>query len=147
MDFVVPHTRTKRGNSAIVVVLDGFSKFVCFYPVMRIPSQVVIYCLERNYFPAYGTPSAIVTDNARVLRSKQVKDLCFRWGVNHVTTTPYYPQGFLAERVIRNFKSVLKIFQHRSQNVWDEDPSWLSIAFNTAKHESIKTTPDLGEGM
>jgi len=45
--------------------------------------------------------------------------------------------------VNRNLKSSLKIFHHRSHNAWDEDLPWLSVAFNTATHESIKTTPDL----
>ena len=143
VDFVGPLTRTRRGNSAILVVLDSFSKFVMFYPVRRVTSQVVVDCLERNYLPAYGTPKIIVSDNARVFCSKQVKDLCFRWGINHVTTTPYYPQGSLAERVNRNLKSALKIFHHESQNTWDEDLPWLASAFNTALHESTKTTPDL----
>jgi hypothetical protein len=52
MDFVGPLTPTKRGHSAILFVLDGFSKFVIFYPVRRISSQVVVDCLERNYFPS-----------------------------------------------------------------------------------------------
>ena len=77
VDFVGPLTRTRRGNSAILVVLDSFSKFVTFYPVRRVTSQVVVDCLERNYFPAYGTPKIIVSDNARVFCSKQVKDLCW----------------------------------------------------------------------
>jgi len=34
--FVGPLTLTKRGNSAILVVLDGFSKFVVFYPVRSV---------------------------------------------------------------------------------------------------------------
>ena len=38
MDFVDPLTRTKRGHSAILVVLYGFSKFVIFYSVRRISS-------------------------------------------------------------------------------------------------------------
>jgi hypothetical protein len=47
MDFVGPLTRTKRGNIAILVVVDGFSKFVFFHPVKRITSAVVIEYLER----------------------------------------------------------------------------------------------------
>jgi len=64
VDFVGPFTRMKWGNSAILVTLDAFSKFVFFYPVRKISSQVVIDCLERNYFPAFGTPHSIVMDNA-----------------------------------------------------------------------------------
>jgi hypothetical protein len=80
VDFVGPLTRTKRGNSAILVVLDSFYKFVSFFPVRHMASSVVIDCLEIGYFPAYGTPTRIVTNNARVFRSKKFKDMFFRWG-------------------------------------------------------------------
>ena len=63
-----PHT--KRGNAAILVVVDAFSKFVIFFPVRTITSQVVIDCLERAYFPTHGAPTALVTDNATVFHSK-----------------------------------------------------------------------------
>jgi len=143
VDFVGPLVRSKRGNIAIlVVVVDAFSKFVCFYPVRRITAQVVLDCLERSFFPAYGTPKCVVTDNARVFCCGLFRDFCFRWGVKHPTTTPYYPQASLAERVNRNLKSALKIFHHSSQKIWDEDLPWISIAFNTATHESTRATPD-----
>jgi transposase InsO family protein len=106
-------------------------------------SSVVIDCLEKGYFPSYGTPTSIVTDNALVFRSKEFKDLCFRSGVEHIYTTPYYPQASLAERVCRNLKSALKIFHHNTQNMWDKDLLHLAFAFNTALHESTQSTPDL----
>ena len=143
IDFVGPLTRTKRGHCAILAILDGFSKFVVFYPVRKISSQTVVECLERSYFPNYSIPQVIVTDNASVFCCKQVKKLCFKWAVSHNTTTPYYPQASLVERVNRNLKSALKVFYHHSQNRWDEDLAWLSVAFNTALHESSKCTPDL----
>jgi len=142
VDFVGPLTRSKRGNSAILVVVDSFSKFVSFFPVRRMTSQIVVDCLEKSYFPAYGTPMSIVTDNARVFCGKHFREVCFRWGITHITTTPYYPQASLAERVNRNLKSALKIFHHESQSEWDSDLPWLSLAFNTAVHESTKCTPD-----
>jgi hypothetical protein len=64
--FVGPLVRTKRGKSAILVILDGFSKFVTFCPVRKISAQAVSDCLERTFFPAYGNPNSIVTDNAKV---------------------------------------------------------------------------------
>jgi hypothetical protein len=142
IDFVGPLVRSKRGNVAILVVLDAFSKFVVFYPVRTITSRVVRECLERRFFSAYGTPKSVVTDNARVFCCKNFKDMCFKWRVQHITTTPYYPQASLAERVNRNLKSALKIFHHQSQKNWDEDLPWLSTAFNTAVHESTRVTPD-----
>ena len=90
----------------------------------------------------YGTPKYLVSDNARVFCCRQFRDLCFRWGIQHLTTSPYYPQASLAERVNRNLKAALKIFHHSSQSRWDEDLPWLSTAFNTAKHESTQATPD-----
>jgi hypothetical protein len=78
MDFVGPLTCTKRGNIAILVVVDAFSKFVQFYPVRKMSSWVVSDSLERVFFPAFGMPGCIVTDNARVFCCKTFKDLCFR---------------------------------------------------------------------
>jgi hypothetical protein len=68
--------------------------------------------------------------------------LCFRWGMDHITTTPYYPQTSLPERVNRNLKSALKIFHHESQSSWDEDLPLLSMAFNTAIHKTTRCTTD-----
>jgi hypothetical protein len=93
IDFVGQLVRSKRENIAILVVVDAFSKFVFFYPVRRITAQVVLDCLERSSFPAYGTPKYVVTDNAKVCCCRLFRDLCFRWGVKHITTTPYYPQA------------------------------------------------------
>jgi hypothetical protein len=85
---------------------------------------------------------SIVTDNAKVFRCKLIRYLFFRWGITHITTTPYYPQGSLAERVNRNLKSAIKIFHHESHATWYKDLPWLSLAFNTAIYDSTKCTPD-----
>ena len=97
--------------------------------------------LERGYFLAYGRSKSIVIDIARVFCCRDFKDLCFRWGIEHITT--HYPQASLAERTKRNLKSALKIFHHETQNLWDEDLLWLSLAFNIAVHDSTRRTPDL----
>ena len=73
MDFVGPLTRTKRGNLAILVIMDALSKFVFFRSVRKMSSQVVIVP-GKGVFLAYGTPGS-VTDNARVFCSRQFKDV------------------------------------------------------------------------
>jgi hypothetical protein len=140
---VGPLVRSKKGNTAILVTVDAFCKFVALYPVRRIDCRVVLDCLEREYFPAFGTPKCIVSDNVRVFCGKAFRVMCFRWGKKHITTTPYYPQAFQAERLNRNLKAALKIFHHKAQNTWDENLCQLSMAFNTARHESTRSTLDV----
>ena len=66
IDFVGPLTRSKRGNIAILLEVDAFSKFVSFFPVRKVSSQAVLDCLERWYFPAFGKPTSMLTHNASV---------------------------------------------------------------------------------
>jgi hypothetical protein len=75
VEFVGPLLRTRKGNLAILVVVDSFSKFVWFFPVKRIASSVAIECLENTYFPSFGSPTTLVTDNAKVFHSCAFKDL------------------------------------------------------------------------
>ena len=75
IDFMGPLVRSKRGNTAILVVVDGFSKFVRFYPTRALTAQVVCDKLGKLYFPAYGTPSSVVSDNAQAFRSRLFRDM------------------------------------------------------------------------
>ena len=77
-DFVGTLVRTKRGNQAILVVKNSFSKFVAFYSARNVTSAIVCDILESRYFTAYGVPNSIISDNANVFRSKAFYDFCFR---------------------------------------------------------------------
>jgi hypothetical protein len=55
---------------------------------------------------------------------------------------PYFPKGSLAERVMQNLKTALKIFHHHSQERWDVNLHLLTFALNTAYHESMRMSPD-----
>jgi hypothetical protein len=128
---------------AILVVLDGFSKFVAMYPVRKITAAAVVSRLVERYFPCFGVPGCIVSDNAAVFKSRCFYNTCFSWGIKLVTTSPYYPQASQVERFNRNLKTALTIY-HNSQHVsWDENLPSLTMAFNTAWHESTGSTPAL----
>jgi hypothetical protein len=141
VDFMGPMVRTKKGHQAILVILDGFSKFVVFYFVKSIMSKVVCEAFEWFYFLAYGVQETVVSDNAKVFKSKPYYDLCFKWGLKRIYPTPYYPQGSLVETVNRNLRAALKIYHHQSQTRWDEDLSLLRLALNSARYESTSFTP------
>jgi hypothetical protein len=129
IDFVGPIVRSRKGNIAILVVLDGFSKFVCMYPVRKISSEVVKNCLVEKFFPFFGVPQSIVSDNAAVFKSRTFYNLCFSWGIRHITTSPYYPQASHVERFNRNLKAALIIYHNSQHTRSDEHLSSLAVAF------------------
>ena len=74
IDFMGPLVRTKKGKQAILVAMEIFSKFVAFYPVRSITSAVVCDVLEHKYFMNYGVPKSLVSNNAKVFKSKLFYD-------------------------------------------------------------------------
>jgi transposase InsO family protein len=117
IDFIGPIVRSCKENTAVLVVLDGFLKFVCMYPVRRISSEVVKNCLMEKFFPSFGVPQSIVSDNAAVFKSRTFYNLCFSWGIRHITTSPYYPQASQVERFNRNLKAALILYHNSAYSL------------------------------
>jgi hypothetical protein len=141
IDFVGPLVRSRRGNVAVLMILDGFFKFITMYPVRRISSGVVVTCLAEKHFPSYGVPLSIVSDNTSVFKSKTFYNLCFSWGCRHITTSPYYPEASQVERFNKNLKVALTIYHNAQHTHWDNYLGSLTLAFNSAWHESTAATP------
>ena len=140
IDFLGPLPRSKAGNTYLIVGVDSFSKFVWLSPVREATTNQVIKFL-KSIFASFGIPRNLVSDNAKQFVSKQFHNFCFESGINHFTTTPYYPNPSMAERVLRIVVSALKAYHHNSQTLWDTNLHWLQSAFNMAKHEAHKQTP------
>jgi hypothetical protein len=91
IDSFGPGVKSRRGNIAVLLILDGFSKYVSMYPVRRISSEAVNNCLLEKFFPSFGVPQNIVSVNAALFKSRTFYNLCFSWGIRQITTSPYYP--------------------------------------------------------
>jgi transposase InsO family protein len=141
IDFMGPLTRTRSGHTVILAVLDAFSKFVITIPMRSMTARATVQCLSNRVFAITGFPKILVSDNASVFTAKEFKSMCFNWGIKHVTTSPYYPKPSHVERFNRNLKAALTAYHHKSQGTWDENLHLLTIAFNSAQHESTQCTP------
>jgi hypothetical protein len=62
-------------------------------------------------------------------------------GVKRVTTSPYNLQPSHADRFNRNLRAALIAYHRDAHDTWDQQLPWLQLAFNTAEHESTKSTP------
>jgi hypothetical protein len=130
IDYVGKLPRTKQGNCMLLVCVDDFSKFVWLVPVRRATTEATIKALRTKIFSSFSVPEITVSDNAQCFVSKEFRQFCFGLEIQHVTTTPYYPQPSLAERFNRNLPSALIAYHAKSQNTWDVNLDWLQIAFN-----------------
>lgn len=140
IDFFGPLVRSRLGNTAILSVIDGFSKFIWLFPVRNMTAKVVCEIMTTRVMSGFGVPRCIVSDNGAQFRSDLFHEMCFKWGTKHVRTSPHNPCPNQVERVHRNLKIALQIFHHDNQRSWDTNLHVLALAFNTGVHESTGTT-------
>jgi hypothetical protein len=140
IDFVGKFFRSKAGNTSILVCVDTFSKFVWMIPVREGSTRATVKALKERIFSTFSVPEILVSDNAQCFASREFRHLCFEMGVKHVTTSPYYPQPSHAERFNRNLRAALIAYHRDAHDTWDQQLPWLQLAFNTAEHESTKST-------
>lgn len=140
IDFVGPLPRSKEGNRFILVCIDAFTRFVWLIPTGSATTKIVIKKL-RGIFGTFGPPGTLVSDNATTFTSEEFSRFCHGLGIKHITTTPYYPNPSYAERMNRNLRSALIAYHHKDHSLWDRSLPWLTLAFNTAKHETHLSTP------
>lgn len=141
IDYVGPLPRTRDGNTMLLVAIDAFTKFTWLFPLRRATATLTIKVLQNRLFQHFGVPGIVVTDNGSQWRARDFHRMCFGAGIQHVTTSPYYPQPSHAERFNRNLKAALIAFHANKQDKWDENLKWLQMAFNSAQHEGHKKMP------
>ena len=141
IDFVGRFPRSKAGNTFILVCVDAFTKFVWMIALRDATTRSTIRALKERIFSNFSVPEILVSDNARCFVSREFRHFCFEMGVKHITTSPYYPQPSHAERFNKNLRAALIAYHKDAHDTWDQQLVWLQLAFNTAVHESTRSTP------
>ena len=90
-----------------LVVVDYFS---CYFEVAKLTSTTSCAVIEamKNIFSRYGIPETLVSDNGPQFSAIEMKDFSHSFGFQHVTSSPYYPQGNgQAERTVQTAKRLI----------------------------------------
>lgn len=143
LDIFGPLTRTTKGNICILILIDVFSKFVMLLPLKNMKANTIVNALTNIVWKFTGGAVNLVTDNATYFRSHLFIDMCHKWAMKYITSSPYYPQGNNVERFNRNLKITLTALYQNKQTLWDEDLDLINIGFNNALHVSTKQTPSM----
>ena len=94
-------------------------------------------------FAAYGWPHTLVTDNGPCYTSKEFQMLMQSMSVNHITSSPHYPQSNgLAEK----FVGIIKNLFHKAKEEGQSPYTTLMIYSNTPLNGTLQSPMQIVQG-
>ena len=96
-----------EGDNYLILV-DYFSNFIEVVPLRQdTKSETVIKHIKMN-IARYGIMETLISDNGPQYSSAQFADFTKSYGINHVTSSPIYPQSNgLAEKSVQTVKNLI----------------------------------------
>lgn len=82
-----------RGNIWILAATECHTNWVEAIALKRAIGLVVTNFIYDNIFCQFRIPKRILSDNGIPFINSHVRELCEQYGVDHVKSTSYYPQG------------------------------------------------------
>lgn len=132
----------KSVRKHLLIVIDGFTKFVKLYPVKSTSTKEVMASLEK-YYQNYSRPNRIVSDRATCFRSFEFHEHTLKNNIEHIEISVRSAQANgQVERVNRVLKTMLsKITDPISHNDWTKMVCQVEYALNNSTHSTTKKTP------
>ncbi|XP_062539260.1 uncharacterized protein K02A2.6-like [Armigeres subalbatus] len=137
IDFVGP---LPSGHN-LLVIIDYFSRFAEVIIMKQITATLTVKALHET-FCRFGMPESIKTDNGPQFISSEFHDFCKQFGIDHVKTTPYWPQANgEVERLNRSIGKRLKISHESTGSDWQWDLRIFVLMYNSTPHSTTGVAP------
>ncbi|KYM94052.1 Pro-Pol polyprotein [Cyphomyrmex costatus] len=91
-DHFGPVDRANTVKKYILVIVDGFTKYVKLYAVKTTTTRDTIRCL-RDYFQVYSRPKILVSDRGTSFTSKEFEEFALEMNIKHVKVATASPQA------------------------------------------------------
>ena len=142
MDFITGLPES-QGKTAILVVIDRFSKMGIFIPCTNeTNSQDLAEMLLQHVFTKHGLPKKITSDRGLQFVSKFTQEAYKAMGIENATSTAYHPQtDGQTERQNQELEAYLRIWVSYHQDDWTR---WLPDAmfrYNNLTHSATGYSP------
>ena len=120
VDLMGPYPRTRRGHTNLLTVEDAFTRWLEAYPRRQTTTRDVTKQLEEHFFPSYGYPQIMRSDNGPQFQ-KSWDRYCLRRGITPEKIAIYHARANPVERQNQNIKTGLRIHINHPQNhqTWD----------------------------
>ena len=143
MDILSGLPTASDGSKYILVVFDGFTKWIEAY---SLPDQKTFTCVTAVYngfFARFGLPRQLHSDQGRNFEASLVKELCNITGIYKTRTTPFHPRSDgLTERANRTILQMLRTTTLQHPNDWSARLPSLLSAYRMTVHSVKGITPN-----
>ncbi|KAK3533208.1 hypothetical protein QTP70_013610 [Hemibagrus guttatus] len=131
------------GSTAILVVVDRFSKGCKLIPLKGLPTAMqTADAMFAHVFRNFGLPEDIVSDRGPQFTSRVWRALCARLDIGVSLSSSHHPQSNgQAERLNQEIGRFLRSYCSREQQRWSEFLPWAEYAQNSLTHSSTGLTP------
>ncbi|KAK3516017.1 hypothetical protein QTP70_001703 [Hemibagrus guttatus] len=131
------------GSTAIMVVVDHFSKGCKLVPLKGLPTAMQkADVMFAHVFRNFGLPEDIVSDRGPQFTSRVWRALCARLDIGVSLSSSHHPQSNgQAERLNQEIGRFLRSYCSREQQRWSEFLPWAEYTQNSLTHSSTGLTP------
>lgn len=141
-DHLGPFVKSKKGNCYLLVLIDGFTKYINITPVRSTKSAITIKVMQ-DYVRYFGVPTRLITDKGSSFTSKSFKDFITNYGIKHIVNAVATPRANgQVERFNRTILDALSTSSHgEDDKSWDDHISDIQVGINTTKHKTTQKSP------
>ncbi|KAK3506748.1 hypothetical protein QTP70_023746 [Hemibagrus guttatus] len=131
------------GSTAIMVVVDRFSKGCKLVPLKGLPTAMqTADAMFAHVFRNFGLPEDIVSDRGPQFTPRVWRALCAQLDIGVSLSSSHHPQSNgQAERLNQEIGHFLRSYCSREQQRWSEFLPWAEYAQNSLTHCSTGLTP------
>ena len=142
MDYIVS-LPPSQGYSAILVIVDRFSKMAHFIPTTNeVDAPTTASLFLNNIYKLHGLPDDIVSDRGSTFTSKFWSSLLKLLYIKSNLSTSFHPQtDGQTERVNQILEQYLRLYCDYQQDDWSSLLPLAEFAYNNSKHSTTKYSP------
>lgn len=141
IDHMGPFIRSARGNSYVLLLTCGFSKFVVVRAVRSTKSGPVITFMEE-VTAIFGAPGRIITDRGTAFTAKMFEDYCRENNISHTKTSVGSPRANgQVERSNRTVLNAIRCMVGEKTTRWDEQLPKIQWSVNNMPNATTSFTP------
>jgi len=139
---VLQFEKSRTGNTAVLVTVDHFSKWLCVVVIRDKKCSTIANALRYHVIPKLPrVPDSILSDNGAEFVGIEYKQLLKDFSINEVHSSPRSPMSNgLCERANRTLIQYVNCSVGDKRR-WDEGISAVVVKYNNTVHSSTGVSP------